>query len=137
MTAEPMMTLAQYRRHFRTEESCYDYLYRMKWPEGYRCPKCGHDSRYAITTRNHPLYECRRCGTQTSLTVGTIFEKSHIGITVWFAAIYAATQNRGVSTADISKELDLDYQTAWSMMKKIRGALSSPLCVAHAPSLDE
>ncbi|QTH44560.1 transposase [Cohnella sp. LGH] len=137
MAAEPMMSLSQYRKHFLTEESCYRYLYRMKWPEGYRCSRCSHDSCYTITTRNHPLYECKHCGNQTSLTVGTIFEKSHIDMTIWFAAIYSAVQDRQVSTALISNELDINYQTAWYMMKKIRGALANPCCVAHAPSLDE
>lgn len=137
MGDQPAMTFQQYQRHFLTVDSCYAYLYRMKWPTGYRCSKCHGSGSYLITTRSHPLYECIQCGDQTTLTAGTIMEKTRTDITVWFAAIYLAVQDRHVSTATVANRLEIDYQKAWSMMKKIRAALASPACIANAPDLDE
>lgn len=131
---QPMITLTQYQKHFLTEKSCCEYLYKMKWPDGYRCAKCRHAAYYVILTRNYPLYECRRCGNQTTLTVGTIFEKTHTDLTTWFAAIYLVVQDRQASTAQISNQLDLNYETAWTMARKIRTALANPRCIASAPA---
>ncbi len=137
MASQPVITLGQYQKHFLTEKSCYEYLFKMKWPEGFRCFKCGHDTCYAITTRSYPFYECKHCGYQTTLTAGTIFEKTRTDITLWFAAIYLAVQDGSVSTAFIANELEISYQTAWMMMRKIRQALANPKCIAHAPKLSE
>ncbi len=119
-----------------TERSCLEYLFRLKWPEGFRCAKCRHTAYYVITTRTYPLYECKRCGRQTTLTVGTIFEKTHTDITTWFAAIYLLVQETEVRTARIADQLDINYETAWSMVRKIRQAIANPQCVASAPRLD-
>lgn len=135
LATQPAITLAQYQKHFLTEESCFDYLYKMKWPEGYRCSRCRHDDCYTLTTRNHPFYECKNCGNQTSLTVGTIFEKTRTDITVWFAAIYIVGQDKDVTTAAIANKLEINYETAWTMVRKIRKALASPECIANAPAL--
>ena len=134
---QPAITLTQYQKHFLTEESCYEYLYKMKWPEGFRCSKCQHGDCYPITTRNHPFYECKKCGNQSSLTVGTIFEKTRTDITIWFAAIFLVVQDESVSTALIADELEISYQTAWTMVRKIRKALADPRCVSHAPKLSD
>lgn len=68
--------LIEFQRRFATEEACHDHLFRMKWPHGFKCPKCGHDQAYEIKTRRLPLYECAQCKRQTTVTVGTIFEKT-------------------------------------------------------------
>lgn len=111
-------------------------MFRMKWPEGYRCFRCRHDAYYVTTTRTSPLFECRRCGCQTTLTVGTIFEKTHTGLTTWFAAIYLVGQDTNVRTAHVSEQLEINYDTAWSMVRKIRRAIANPECVASAPRFD-
>ncbi|RAV19577.1 transposase [Paenibacillus contaminans] len=137
MEDQPVISFKQYQKHFLTEQSCNEYLFRMKWPEGFQCSKCRHDDYYVITTRKHPLYECKLCGNQTTLIVGTIFEKTRTDITIWFAAIYLAVQEKSLSTAMIANELEISYQTAWAMMRKIRQALASPKCIANAPKLCE
>jgi transposase-like protein len=134
---QPVITFSQYQKHFLTEKSCSEYLYNMKWPEGFQCSKCRHTAYYVIVTRNYPLYECRRCGNQTTLTVGTILEKTHTDITTWFAAIFLVVQDKQVSTAQIAKQLEISYQTAWSMVWKIRMALANPRCIASAPKFSE
>lgn len=125
LAKQPAITFTQFQKQFLTEEACYEYLYKMKWPEGFRCPKCQHDACYAITTRHNPLYECKKCDHQTTLTVDTIFEKTRTDLTVWFAAIFlVAHDKRGVSATLIAKELEISYQTAWTMMQKIRKAMA-------------
>jgi len=94
-------------------------------------------ARYEIATRHYPIYECTKCGYQTTLTAGTILEKTRTEVTLWFAAIYMAVQDGGASTASVGNELDISCQRAWAMMRKIRGALASPACVANAPKLSE
>ena len=132
-----MITLSQYRRHFLTEQSCNEYLFDMKWPTGFRCSKCRHTAYYVILTRKQPLYECRKCGNQTTLTVGTIFEKTHTDITIWFAAIFLAVQEPRIPTAEIANQLEINYQTAWAMVRKIRTSLANPCCIQNAPRLSD
>lgn len=125
MAKQAPITFTQFQKQFLTEEACYAHLYKMKWSEGFCCPICQHDACYVITTRKSPLYECKNCDHQTTLTVNTIFEKTRTDLTVWFAAIFlVAHDKRGVSATLVAKELEISYQTAWTMMQKIRKAMA-------------
>jgi Zn ribbon nucleic-acid-binding protein len=61
MANQESMNLIEFQKKFQTEESCHEHLYKMKWPQGYCCPKCKHDKAYEIKTRKLPLYECVNC----------------------------------------------------------------------------
>lgn len=65
------VSLAKFHENYGTEEKCTSALFRLKWPKGFRCPKCDHDK--CIQTRCRPLYQCCKCHHQTSLLDGTIF----------------------------------------------------------------
>jgi len=65
------LSLMQFQKKFATEKACQKQLFRLRWPEGFRCPRCQHDQAYFQRTRN--LYHCRACGYQASLTAGTVF----------------------------------------------------------------
>jgi hypothetical protein len=56
------------------EKACQNHLFRLRWPEGFRCPRCAHPEAYFHRTRH--LYHCKACGYQASLTAGTIFHKT-------------------------------------------------------------
>jgi transcription elongation factor Elf1 len=75
------LSIEAFGRRFDTDEACARKLYRIKWPEGYLCPVCRHREASVIRTRRLPLYECKRCHHQTSLTVGTVMEKSKTPLT--------------------------------------------------------
>lgn len=112
-----------------TEAQCHDYLERMRWPHGPRCPKCGITEPYTVTrktkTKNHvhSLYACRSCKQQFTATVGTIFEDSKIPLNKWFAAIYLMmSSKKGVSAHQIHRTLSITYKSAWFMCHRIRGA---------------
>ncbi|WP_350340519.1 transposase [Paenibacillus hexagrammi] len=68
------MTLEQFQHQFSSEAICADALFRLKWPDGFRCPRCENSSFYVVKTRRIPLYECQKCRHQTTVTSGTIME---------------------------------------------------------------
>jgi len=116
------MTLRQFRRKFRTERDCLRYLIKRKWPDGFRCPRCGHDRAYLIQSRNS--YQCTHCRHQTSVTAHTIFHKTRKPLRDWFWAIYlVATRTTGSSARQLQYDLGLSYQTAWTWCHKIRKAM--------------
>src|SRR5664280_2789340 len=63
--------LSEFEAWFATEQACRAYLFRLRWPEGFRCPRCGGDQYWPVRSI---LLECRKCGHQTSVTAGTIFQ---------------------------------------------------------------
>ena len=116
------MSLRQFQRRFRTEAACRDYLFKLKWPEGFTCPVCGHRQCYALPKRH--LFQCKACGRQTSLTAGTVMHKTRTPLRVWFWAIFLlAHDKRGLSALQLSKKLDVSYYVAWTMLHKIRRAM--------------
>ena len=77
------MTLYQFQKQFSSDVTCEDYLFHLKWPNGYKCEKCGHEHCYITETRKLNIYECRKCRYQSTVTVGTIFEKTRTPLTKW------------------------------------------------------
>jgi len=75
-----------------------------------------------------PLWLCSGCRRQVSLTAGTIFQDSHIPLTIWFRAMWQVTsQKTGVSAAGLQRALGLgSYKTAWAMLHKLRRAMVRP-----------
>jgi len=124
MAKQKSISLLTFQNHFNTEEACHGYLFKMKWPDGYICPKCDNNQPYIIKTRNLPLYECKCCRHQTTVLVGTIFEKTRTDLRKWFWAIYfVANDKRGISANTLSKKIEVCHQTAWLMLHKIRKAM--------------
>ena len=116
------MTVRQFRRKFRTERDCLRYLIRRKWPDGFRCPRCGHDRAYLIHSRKS--YQCTCCRHQTSVTAHTIFHKTRKPLRDWFWAIFlVATRTTGSSARQLQYDLALSYPTAWTWCHKIRKAM--------------
>src|SRR3954452_6064803 len=64
----------EFNARFGTDEQCREYLFRARWPDGFRCDGCGHDHAYTLRTRL--VYECVACRKQHSLLAGTIFEQT-------------------------------------------------------------
>ena len=90
------ITFQEFRTRFSTEESCRAELFRLRFPNGFFCPKCGCTEYYPVRGRN--AFQCRACRHQTSVTAGTVMHRTHLPLTVWFWAIYlCATDKRGIS----------------------------------------
>lgn len=97
--------LAEFERWFSSEESCRDYLFKLRWPNGFICPRCGMLKAWPIGLM---LYECSGCHYQMSVTAGTIFQSSHKPLTVWFRAIWWVTgQKNGDSALGLKRILGL------------------------------
>ena len=87
-----------FREAFGTEEQCRAALLRLRWPDGFVCPCCGHRGHCVLAGRG--LYQCNRCKKQTSPTAGTIFHATKLPLTLWFAAIHLiVTAKNGISSA--------------------------------------
>jgi len=117
--------LLELEDRFATEEACLEYLFRLRWPEGFGCPKCGHEKAW-LTKR--ALYHCVRCGFQTSVTAGTIFQDTKKPLRLWFRAIWHVTsQKYGANALGLQRVLGLgSYHTAWTWLHKLRRAMVRP-----------
>ena len=117
--------LTEFEARFATEEACRDYLFQMRWPEGFRCPRCEHDQAWPV---RKVLWQCARCGRQASVTAGTIFQDSRKPLTLWFRAMWWVTsQKNGASALGLQRVLGLgSYKTAWSWLHKLRRAMVRP-----------
>ena len=117
--------LLEFEVRFASEEACRDYLSALRWPEGFRCPGCGHERAWPV---RKVWFECARCGRQTSVTSGTIFQDTRKPLRLWFRAIWHVTsQKNGVSALGLQRVLGLgSYQTAWTWMHKLRRAMVRP-----------
>src|SRR3954452_7062447 len=111
---------------FGSDEQCREYLFKARWPDGFRCVACGHDDAYTLKTKI--VYECVACRKQHSLLVGTIFEQTKTGLGRWFLAVYLVTSSKGgIAAAELRRQLGFgSYGTAWSWLHKIRKAMVRP-----------
>ena len=115
--------MRDFQRQFASEEACQDYLTACRWPDGFACPRCGHQRAYRI--KEHRRWQCAACRYQVSLTAGTILHNTKTPLTVWFWAAYlTVTDTRGMSALLLQRQLGLRrYETAWMLLHKLRRAM--------------
>ena len=118
------MSLLKFQKEFESEDACWDWLFRTRWPAGFCCPRCGN-TEYTLMEKRR-LCLCRACRYQASVTAGTIFHKTKTPLLKWFWLIYRmATSKTGVSIAEMQRQLEIkDYKTIWAMAHKIRKAMA-------------
>jgi len=111
---------------FGTDGQCRDYLFKARWPDGFRCDSCGHNDAYALRTKI--VYECVVCRKQHSLLAGTIFEQTKTGLSRWFLAIHLVTSSKGgIAATELKRQMGFgSYGTAWTWLHKIRKAMVRP-----------
>lgn len=111
---------------FLTDADCRDYLEWLRWPDGFVCPGCMQ--REIGWRMADGRLRCAGCGTRTSVTAGTIFDKTRTPLTVWFNAVWLfATQKDGVSAQSLQRTSEIgSYQTAWAMLHRLRTVLVRP-----------
>src|ERR1035437_5336100 len=124
MVEEYPRDLTELEANFTTEEACRAYLARLRWPAGFRCPRCGLGKAWLV----RGLWECAGCGCQTSVTAGTIFQDTRTPLPVWFRAMWwVTTQKNGASALGLQRVLGLKkYDTAWTWLHKLRRAMVRP-----------
>ena len=117
--------LLELERRFSTEAACREYLFQLRWPKGFCCPRCGGRKAWPASDL---LWECAACHRQVSVTSGTIFQDSRLPLTLWFRAVWWVTsQKNGVSAMGLQRVLGLkSYKTAWALLHKLRRAMVRP-----------
>ncbi len=115
--------MPSFQARFGTDEQCRDYLFKARWPDGFRCTGCGHGDAWRHKKRL--IDECVACCKQHSLLAGTIFEQTKTGLARWFLAIYLVTSGkRGISAMELKRQMGFgSYGTAWAWLHKIRRAM--------------
>lgn len=114
--------LAEFDARFPTEEACREFLFRLRWPDGFRCPHCNATKGWALRGER---VECSGCGKQVSVTSGTILHRTRKPLRVWFQAMWwICTQKTGGSAKGLQRLLGLgSYETAWTWLHKLRRAM--------------
>lgn len=118
-------TLQEFEARFSSEDACRSYVFQLRWPDGFRCPRCqGH----RVWSTNRTLLMCGSCGYQVSLLAGTVFQGTRKPLTTWFRAMwYVTSQKTGASALGLKGMLGLgSYYTAWTWLHKLRRTMVRP-----------
>jgi ISXO2-like transposase domain/Transposase zinc-ribbon domain len=121
-------SLPEFQRLFPDDAACAAYLECARWADGFVCPYCGVVAEpFRIATRLGIL-QCRACRRQTGLLVGTVMERSHTPLNIWFWAAYlVASQTPGISAVQFQRQLGLSrYETAFGILHKLRAGMVRP-----------
>jgi transposase-like protein len=112
---------------FQTEEAAYKWIEARVWPNGPVCPHCGGVERISKMQGKATcigLYKCYQCRKQFRVTVGTVFEASHVPMNLWLQAMYLMTSSKkGVSSNQLHRTLGVTLKTAWFMSHRLREAM--------------
>jgi transposase-like protein len=116
----------EFLEEFKDEEACGNYLFNMRWPDGFVCPKCSMSTKCWFTARN--TIRCSNCGHQASLTAGTIFQDTRKSLILWFHIIWwVVAQKTGVSASNMKDFMGFgSYETVWTWLQKLRRAMIRP-----------
>jgi hypothetical protein len=115
----------EFDRRFSTEEACRDHLARLRWPDGFRCPRCACPKAWMIEGF---LMHCAGCNLQTSATAGTIFHRTRKPLRLWFQVMWwIVAQKNGASALGLQRVLGFgSYKTAWAWLHKLRRGMVRP-----------
>lgn len=113
--------------HFHNKAAAIARLEAIVWPEGPHCPRCGGFDRITVVKGSRPgLRRCGPCKREFTVTVGTIFESSHVELHIWFQAAHLmASSKKGISAHQLHRTLGVTYKTAWFMEHRLREAMSA------------
>jgi transposase-like protein len=116
------LSMAELHRLYGTEAQCHAALVKMRWPDGFVCPRCeGRSHGYCAPKR---LFQCRACRLQTSARAGTIFHKSRTPLTKWFLAMHLMTASKNdIAALELARQLDVKWDTAWLIKQKLMEAM--------------
>ncbi len=116
-------TAVEFEARFATEEDCRAYWIEARWGGKPACARC--KSTRVWPERDGFLFECADCDHQTSLTSGTLLEKTRKPLKTWFRAVFEiSTRRTGISAKDLQRIMGFgSYKTAWSWLHKLRAAM--------------
>src|SRR3954463_16630305 len=125
--AELPRSLPEFEARFPDEAACARWLLARRWPDGFRCPACGHGEAWELGRARLTL-QCAACERQVSVTAGTVLHGSHLPLRTWFLAAWlVATHKNGMSARQLWRRLGLgSYKSAWLLLRKLRAAMVGP-----------
>ena len=113
------LSVPDFMESYGTEEQCFAELVRMRWQDGFKCPKCGHDKCCQLKSRKN-LFQCNSCRAQASVTAGTIYHATKLPLTKWFLAQHLLTQGKnGISQLELARQLGVSINTAAMLYHKL------------------
>jgi transposase-like protein len=127
-----LISLAQ---EYSDADKARELLERLRWPKGAICPHCRNDGKSKPISKLTPkaesksavrkgVYFCGACRKQFTVTVGTVFEGSHIPIGKWLMAWFIiCSSKKAVSAHQLHRMLKITYRSAWFMAHRIRYAM--------------
>ena len=125
---ESPTSLVAFSSMFPSEKECADYLFQVRWPKGFACPRCENLGGYPVLARK--IVECSNpaCRYQASLTAGTVLHRTKQSLYSWFWAAYLLTNlTPSISAKQFQEQLGISsYETAFCMLHKLRSALVAP-----------
>jgi len=136
------MNLRNVAQNFSDEDQARRFLEKLSWPDGPVCPHCGlvneayrlEANPESITPVRKGVWKCRGCQGQFSVTVGTIFEDSHIPLNKWLTAIhFMCASKKGMSSHQLHRMLGITYKSAWFMTHRIRYAMAQESLLKSKP----
>ena len=115
------MNIIQIFERFPTQQDCIAHLEAARWQGQPVCPYC----RSVNTAKSQHRHRCYDCKTGFSVTVDTIFHHTHLPLQKWFLAITLMLNARkGLSALQLSRDLQVNRNTAWRITMQIRKAMS-------------
>jgi transposase-like protein len=123
------LTFSVVDERFQNPLIAAEYLESIRWPNGPVCPHCGEAKRtpYKLPHKTRRLWKCAACRKQYTVTVGTIFEGSHIPLHKWLLGFYLlCSSKKGMSSHQLHRMLGITYKSAWFMTHRIRYAMAQP-----------
>jgi transposase-like protein len=119
------LSLPAFLEQYGTEVQCEAALERTRWQQGFHCSACNETAHYVLKGRTHKTFQCKGCRLQTSLIAGTLFQSTHLALTIWFLAIYLVSQAKtGLSSLALKRQLGVSYPTAWLIQQKLMQTMS-------------
>jgi transposase-like protein len=137
------LDLSKLAKWFSNEDAARKLLEQMRWPKGPVCLKCGGADPYRLIPKagsktRQGVWKCRACRKQFTVTVGTIFEDSHIPLSKWLLAIHLlCASKKGMSAHQLHRMLGVTYKSAWFMAHRLRHAMSQPPLVGKLKGIVE
>lgn len=108
---------------FSDEQKCIDYLYRLRWENGWQCPRCSYNKHWKVGDMK---YKCKKCGYQSTLISGTLLQRSHLPISKWLQAAWHVASEKGcVNALGMQKTVGIgSNRTALAVLRVLRTAIS-------------
>jgi transposase-like protein len=118
------LSLPAFLAQFGSEAQCEAALEITRWPQGFRCPECEASDHYVLKGGARKTFQCKSCRLQTSLIAGTLFQSTHLKLTIWFLAIYLISQAKtGLSALALKRQWGVSYPTAGLIQQKLMQAM--------------